>query len=107
MCDWYDSSPDFLNSESRKARKNYHCIECGFTINPGDKYQYIFGKWGGDVTVYRRCAFCEAACESLRTLDDYNGCYGGLWEEYENFAFDDCDLPFWLIEHKDLHLGRC
>lgn len=105
MCD--DSYPEFLKKEKRKAKKNYFCSECGFTINSGDFYHYIAGKWDGDMRFFRRCLLCDAACESLRTALDYDGCFGGLWEEYNNFAFDGYDLPFCMLAHKDIHLGEC
>jgi hypothetical protein len=79
-CDF--DSPEFYNSKIRKARKQYKCEECGFHINPGDKYEHVAGKWGHGVDTIRTCYHCV---EARREAMSITGCgcfiHGRLWED--------------------------
>lgn len=56
-CD-YDP-PDFTpNVKVRRARKAHRCDECGAFIQPGEKYEYVFGVWDGFVHIYHTCERC-------------------------------------------------
>ena len=50
--------PQFHRATEPVARKEYHCDECGRAIKPGDKYEYVVGKWEGEMSVHRTCASC-------------------------------------------------
>jgi hypothetical protein len=81
FCD-YDA-PEFYSSTIRTARKQHKCFECGNHIIAGDKYEYVFGKWGGDIGRYKTCSHCV----DLRTWTHNNvpclcWAHGNL--------FDDC-----------------
>src|ERR1700676_4618936 len=55
-CD-YDA-PEFYTVEHRTARKEHRCYECSGRILPGEKYQYSFGKWDGDIGEFHTCERC-------------------------------------------------
>jgi hypothetical protein len=56
-CD-YDPA-EFYFSEVRTARKSHVCEECAAPIMPGDKYEYVFGKWEGYVSIFKTCERCR------------------------------------------------
>jgi hypothetical protein len=55
-CD-YDP-PEFYNQSIRKARKPHKCAECSGAILPGEKYEYVFGKWDGYTDTHHTCERC-------------------------------------------------
>jgi len=68
-CEPNEGEPCDLWQESwRKARKQHKCCECGETIQPGQRYQYIFIIFEGDPDYKKRCEFC--ANEVTRFLQD-------------------------------------
>jgi hypothetical protein len=42
----------------RKARKQHKCDECSGLIVPGDKYEYVSGKWEYTVGDFKTCERC-------------------------------------------------
>ena len=79
-CD-YDG-PEFLSIDTRKARTQHKCCECGHVIEPGEKYEHVAGKWDGWLGTFDTCGMCAELREAVA---DYNGgCYqyGGLDEAY-------------------------
>ncbi len=59
-CD-YDP-PSFYSRDVRRARKQHKCFECGGAIFPGDKYEYVSGKWDW-FSEFHTCS----RCSDLRT----------------------------------------
>lgn len=55
-CDY--EYPEFFSSYIQTARKEHRCGECGCTIQPGEKYEYVCGKWDGCVSVEKTCERC-------------------------------------------------
>lgn len=55
-CD-YDP-PEFYHSELRKARKPHKCVECTGHALPGEKYEYVRGKWDGTIWTFKTCPRC-------------------------------------------------
>lgn len=55
-CD-YDP-PSFCNIETRKARKAHECQECRGPIPAGETYEYVRGKWEGEILIFKTCALC-------------------------------------------------
>ena len=81
-CD-YDQ-PAFYSATVRTAKKQHKCCECGHTIEPGEKYENVAGKWDGRIGSYHTCE----ACADLRdSLADSGGCFyhGGLNDEYYEY----------------------
>jgi hypothetical protein len=71
--------PDVFAISERKARKEHKCCECFYKIQPGEKYTYFFGVWGGQPGDYKVCS----ACQWLRKLIDLHPCddiYTQLWD---------------------------
>ena len=60
----------------RKARKEHKCCECNDTIKLGDRYEYIFSIFEGDVNQYKTCEFCANEFERLAKKygGDFNMC---------------------------------
>jgi RNase P subunit RPR2 len=85
VCD-YDP-PEFVSQSMRRARKPHTCEECSRVIEPGEHYEYTFGKWDGDVSRFRVCARC---LEVRRFITDSIPCfcwaYGNLHEDAKETA---------------------
>lgn len=52
----------------RRARKQHACSACREPIPVGHRYAHISAIFQGEVSVYRRCARCQALHRHLRTL---------------------------------------
>lgn len=62
VCAIDDVEPwEVYREESRRARKEYRCFECGRTIEPRESYLHSTGKLDGDWLTQRICAHCAAA----------------------------------------------
>lgn len=55
-CD-YDA-PEFHRRTTSKARKQHKCCECCAPIFIGEKYEYVIGKWEGQVDTFKTCQLC-------------------------------------------------
>lgn len=60
-----DIGPDFFSERISRARKEYHCCECGKKIHKGQKYWYCMGKWEGEISSYRQHIECRDACYEI------------------------------------------
>lgn len=60
----------------RKAKKEHKCCECGDTIKPGERYEYIFCIFEGEVDNYKTCEFCAGEFARLqgKFSRDFNMC---------------------------------
>lgn len=95
-CD-YDP-PAVFHDETRKARKEYRCGECGGKIQPGETYEHVWGVWGSHAETHRTCKNCFALREyvqahvpcfcwvygnmlemAMESLADHNNECPGLW----------------------------
>jgi hypothetical protein len=56
VCD-YDP-PEFYEARIQKARKQYKCEECTGTIEPGEPYEYVAGRWDGYFDTFKTCQRC-------------------------------------------------
>jgi hypothetical protein len=83
MCSLDDyETPDLYSQRTVKAKKEHKCSECGYTIQPGEQYEYVFGVWGGVPNTYKTCMRCIDLRASLSEY--YEGCYGHttLFDDY-------------------------
>lgn len=83
----YDGDePDFYRSETRKARKPHECCECKGTIQPGQEYENVFGRWGGGFSTYKTCSLCV----EIRTKFSCDGNWGFklVWQALREDLFD-------------------
>lgn len=53
-------------SDTRKARKQYRCYECGGIILPSEVHEYHFGVFCGDPFTGRTCSRCVAIREWMQ-----------------------------------------
>lgn len=56
FCD-YDP-PEAHSRKEFTARKPHTCEECGRAIKPGERYEYVWGKWDGITSVFKTCPRC-------------------------------------------------
>ena len=58
-CD-YGDTPVFCSVAQPRARKSYHCDECGGPILPGEKYERVSALWyrGDDIDTIITCERC-------------------------------------------------
>lgn len=73
--------PEWHRETEQKARKSYTCCECGGEIAKGATYQYMIGRWDGDVSVFRTCEPCADLRESY-AAQGYCYVYGRLWADH-------------------------
>jgi len=84
--DDYDG-PSFSTDKVVKARKVHVCGECGKQINPGDKYEYVWGIWDGEQEIHKTCYVCYCIREDLFHC---GWVYGQIWEHLQEAWFDAC-----------------
>ena len=93
---------EFWNSTTPKARKDYTCGLCGWTILKGEKYHRWCGKYDGDMfddKQHLTCrniinAYCSAIGEGEYDNDEISD---WLHEQYcfdcKYHEDDDCEFP--------------
>ncbi len=81
---------EFSSARIVKARKTWRCAECQRPINPGDRYEYVFGKFEGDLFTERTCAPCHEIRKAFVCGD---WVFGQLWDAIEEAIF-----PRWAEE---------
>jgi len=81
--DDYDTPAFCRVTEVGHARSDYVCSECRKTINKGESYRRIVGKWDRFIDTYKHCERCAGIWDALEDVD----CpmYGGLWDIYEEW----------------------
>ena len=57
ICD-YDP-PDVYHPSTRRARKQHKCDECAGHVEPGERYEHVFGVWEGSASTWRTCERCH------------------------------------------------
>ena len=77
-CIYTEICPEFYDAKEVVARKDHKCDECGETINKGQKYERVSGKWDGEVSTYKTCLPCLRIRKDLFTCGFH---HGGLAEE--------------------------
>lgn len=79
-CLYFDDfdAASFYCRETRKARKAHTCFECHRTIQPGEHYEVVSGKWDGSISTYHTCAECVDIGTAMSC--DGSRLHGGLWE---------------------------
>jgi len=97
----YDESPASVHDvRIVKARKIHKCCECRDTINVGEKYEYVFGKWDGEIGVFKTCL----SCVSVRNNMFCSGfVYEELWSAMQEYILETTDEKYdqdwtWLCE---------
>ena len=69
-----------------KARKKHKCCECKGTIEKGDIYEHVFGKWDGLTEVYNTCMHCLAARSFYESVNCGCYTYGTLFVDLLDYA---------------------
>ena len=89
-CD-YDE-PSFYNSKDVRAQKEHKCVECGGTINIGEKYEYVVGAWVGELRVYKTCSDCLGLRDILSNSPYYCLSHGDLVGVFMGNIEDNLDI---------------
>ncbi|CAJ5442576.1 Uncharacterised protein [Burkholderia pseudomallei] len=58
--------PSVYVRETRKARKEHKCDECGSKIKPGQQYEHTFGIWDGHQDRIKTCERCVGMREFVK-----------------------------------------
>ena len=59
MCNCCDyDPPEFSQEQNVKAKKRQRCDECLRSIEPGESYRKICGKWDGEFLTFKTCHGC-------------------------------------------------
>lgn len=56
---------DLVKERTQVARKPHKCAACHETIQPGQKYTYIFSRFYGANYITKRCERCQAIYDHL------------------------------------------
>lgn len=107
VCDSY-SWP--YSAALRTARKEHGCYECGRKIQPGERYEYVWGVCEGEAFVSKTCPRCLALREWVTAhVPCFCWAHGHIIEDAENtveeYAHEAPGLRFGLLRHKVL-IGR-
>ena len=97
----HGGGPRVFRTEVRTARKHHMCCECGETIEPGRKYEYVRGLWEDDWNEYKTCARCANIRSDFFNSYIYGHCVEHF-QEVHGFDYRDgipkdfapCQKPF-------------
>ena len=67
------------------AHKSLFCGECNEKIKKGEKYEDYAGKYEGRIFKHVTCIDCISIREQF--FDSY--CCGDIWENFEDFLYDE------------------
>lgn len=89
ICYCDDEPPSLYRRELRTARKEHRCHECHRKIQPGERYERVFGIWSGDTDVFNTCPHCLALRDHV---DAHIPCFcwnhGNMLDEAESVIAD-------------------
>jgi len=97
-CSWdasindYDyEGPEFFKDKMVVARKQHKCSECCQAIEPGVKYEHVYGIWDGDTHTYKTCPDCLSLRQQFFLHGYY---YEQLWDDFKDaFGYIDSEIP--------------
>jgi hypothetical protein len=119
MCFYVDESPQVWTEKVVKARKPHKC-ECGYVIQPGEKYWYGFGVLDGYSYTMRWCRRClfdtaRVIAGELNEGCDWHDSHPPNWDEmrdwlgehdYQPTAIDAVPAEFSIDDWSDNKNGR-
>lgn len=105
-CDF--ERPDFVREQIVRARKPRRCNECGGTIQPGEQYESVVGKWSGEFMAHATCPDCLALREHIRAhVPCFCWGYGVMRDDALETAREYGDTPGLFIRAaRYWHLGQ-
>ena len=85
-CDY--ELPEFCSvTQVKRARKRHKCWECGAYILPGTPYEYVSGKWDGDLNWHRTCPLCQELREwATISVPCFCFAYGNLHDDVNDMV---------------------
>lgn len=90
-CDY--ESPAVYVRETRKARKSHRCYECGAQIEPGVRYEHVFGVWDGQAGSNSTCLHCvELRIWAESKVEGLCWAHGSMLDDIQACLFE-CEPP--------------
>lgn len=107
-CIDYDP-PEFCSTTWKYARKEHKCCECRATIQIGECYEYIAGKWEGDFQTFKTCEKCADLRDSLMDVDcpalgDLRECYVNYLDNIGAARYDE-EKDEYIYPQNHLRIG--
>lgn len=111
-CDY--ERPEFFSEQTVRARKHHRCNECGGTIQPGEQYEAVAGKWDGRFMTSATCPDCLGLREHIRAhVPCFCWCYGEMRDDALETARAYGDTPglfiraarYWLMGQRRRKAG--
>jgi hypothetical protein len=87
MIDCADETCVVLHCDTRKARKEHRCVECGRTISKAEKYTHEAVIFDGKVDVYKTCRHCMVVRRWL-SAECGGWLYQGVHEDIHEHVID-------------------
>lgn len=78
--------PEFCTSTFIRARKEHKCCECDITIQKGESYRAIKGKWDGSFYTYKQCLHCHQAMQARKEDTCFESLGESLMEDHPSYA---------------------
>lgn len=75
-CEDYDDTCMFYSARDVIAKIQHECCECKRLIEPGEKYEYVSGKWEDEFNTFKTCLLCAQIRDELFVC---GFCHGTLW----------------------------
>jgi hypothetical protein len=86
----HDSGPECSSERTIVARIEHECCECDRTIEKGEAYELVRGKWDGMFNEFKTCMDCQSAKEVFCC----SFIYTRLWEDLRSILFETgSELP--------------
>jgi len=86
-CDYEPAT--IYNPTRPKARKVHVCDECHTNIQPGDRYENVFGVWDGQANTFKTCIHCLSLRDHIQSIAScFCFAHGGLSSDIREWL--DC-----------------
>jgi hypothetical protein len=84
-----DQSWEYVSLRIYEAKKEHQCGECARKIKPGEKYEYVHGKFDQYLQTHKTC--CD--CLSIRDQLFCTWIYGEIWQDLNETFSNDPEPP--------------
>jgi len=95
-------SAGFASERTVTAKKEHQCGECWRTIDKGETYERLAGKWEGDFWDMKSCTHCSAFRKIIDAVDNdfWEGAYGGIHAWVDDIGSSPAELAYWHSKGK-------
>ena len=89
---------EFATDKIVTARKQHKCDECNRTIEKGERYERVTGKWDGEFYTFRTCSDCLSLRKTFFCTWRYEELWNDFWEDFCYWRDDDNAPFFYKLE---------